>query len=150
MCQICCSLTSNFLSISIKSAVHQHQTGRTLQHCPFISIELSFNSIKLTLYQDQTGWQAASNTAAKLLLSASYYVQQRHFGRSAVSNWLVITATHNYVLSHVLLSLKPLGLDTNVTTNLSQNKLSQFSLICHHYVLCYNVWYTNWRGYKKP
>jgi hypothetical protein len=40
--------------ISIKLAVHQHQTDRTSQHCPFISIEMSF-------YQHQTGPLSKSN-----------------------------------------------------------------------------------------
>lgn len=145
---------SNLLFAHIELHVHQHQTGcPSASNWPYITA--------LSLHQHRTVFLSASNwpfikiklvdkqhqtlgTAAKLaIISIKLDVQQRRFGRSAVSNWLVITATHKYVLSHVVNSMKPLGLDTNVTTNLSQHKLLQFSLLCHRYVLCYNVWYTN-------
>jgi hypothetical protein len=62
---------SNLLFANIELQDHRHQTGRSLQHCPSIRIELSF-------YQHYTGPLSKSNL---LTSSIKHSVQQ--------PNWLL-------------------------------------------------------------
>lgn len=134
---------SNWLFTDIEIHVHQHQTGRTLQHCPFISIELSF-------YQHQTGPLSKSNwlkrsirhsvqqpnwvlsASNQMFNSAILAVQQYLTGQSSPPHTTMFRHTYYFRCSPQAWIQMLLPIYHNISYHNS-----------HHYVLCYNVWYTN-------